>query len=557
MRSKLRQNAASLLFVVAGVVFVGESVSLFLGTKTLRKAKSELAAKERRLASLANSEPAPPQARAESLVRELAELRVAISEAEWLWRDNPIAYALSDSLPPSNRRAAYLDLVRYRQALAALARAGRVEVGPDEFFGFRAYANEGPEAGDILSVHTQRLILERILEPLLCSRPERLLAVIREEVRASSERPGASKFEGVDISHRFQIRFRGATAVLRAWLNELSRAQLPILVSGVSVESGSERQIVPVRARYNPTSSSALLDDEDGFELLVKSGSSEFTVTLDYVELGQEKESEARMGEIPRFSKPSFERLMTWPEPKFQRRGPQWVFDVFTPPEIFYHPARQAFHVKPVLSPNDSAVTTHSLVGPQAGHRNAPRLLGVRREEYPLQLSGHIGGGGRDSFGDGSDRGFFGLFENRETGETLLLRGGERVDSLGIDVLNFRVEAQPIAISETMTLRAPRAAATIRDAQGERRILQEGERAEGRRLIAQVEWNAAHVELREGDVLAREDGEPLVVEEIRLTPEPSVVVQSRAVADESDDSLSADLAPLVLLVEPSPADSMH
>jgi len=554
MRSKLRQNAASFLFMVAGVVFVGESVSLILGAQTLRKAKFELATKERRQASIANSESEPTQARAESLARELSKLRAAISEAEWIWHNNPIAHAFSDFPPPSNRRAAYFDLVRYRQALADLARERGVEIGQDEFFGFRAYANEGPEEADILEVHRQRLVLERVLEPLLHSRPQRLLAVIREEPQPSSERPEASKSEDVELRHRFQIRFRGTTAVLRDWLNELSRAQLPILLSGVSVEPGDERQVVPIRIRYNPTFSSASLDEglaEDGFELLVKSGSSEFTVTLDYVELGKEKDTEASTGEIPSFSKPSPERVVAWLPPEPQGRGPQWVFDVFTPPEIFYHPLRQEFFVKSVLPPSESAVATGVLSEAQSAQSNGLRLLGVRREEYPLQLSGYLG----DAFEGDLGYSFFGLFENRETGETLLLRGGSRVDSLGIDVLNLRVEARPTADCEITILCEPRAVATIRDELGERRTLREGERTEGAGLVAQVEWKGGRVELREGDAFAREGAEPLTVVGIQCDPEPRVVMKPYFDDTETDEPPAT--APLILVVESAPDDSTH
>jgi len=550
MRSKLRSHAALLLFAAVGLLFVGQCVSLFLGAKTLRKTKSELAVRERRLASLANSEPAPTQALADALARELAQLRGAIGEAESLWSDNPIARARSGAPLPPNRRAAYFDLARYRKTLTDLAHEQGVEIGTDEFFGFRSYTNEGPEEADILGVHTQRLVLERVLELLLRNSPQRLLAVICEESSGRELRNS----EPADTNHRFQIRFRGTTAVLRAWLNDVSRAELPILVHSVAVEPGTERQVVPIRSRHNsvlPPARFEEADDKDGFELLVRPSGSEFTVTFDYVELGPEKETEASPEEILRRSKPSPARVVTWSEPEPQRRGPQWVFDVFTPPEIFYHPARQQFRVKDISPSSERVVATSVLSEVPSAQGHGLRLLEVRHEEYPLQLSGYVGG-------RTSDAGalLLGLFENRESGETLLLRGGERVESLGIEVLDFHVEERPIAADfEIVTLREPRAVATIRDARGEVRTLREGERGKGRGLIAQIERDGESVEVREGDVLVGGEGEHLVVVEIQFAPAPRVVMRSPADDAGTDEPL--ETAPLVLVSESPPADSTH
>jgi len=553
MRLNLRSHATSLLLVAAGVVFAGQSVGLFLGAKTLSKVKSELAAKDRQLASLANSEPAPTQAAADGLARDLVELREAIGQAESRWRDHPISRAHSGIPPPPNSRAAYFDLVRYRQTLAGLAREQGVEIGQDEFWGFRAYANEGPDEVDIVSVHTQRLVLERVLESLLRSKPQRVLAVIREEQSAGTGALEVRESESADVSYRFQIRFRGTTVTLRTWLNELARDRAPVLVRGVTVEPGTERQIAPLRGRHNVAFSSDPFGEaeiEGGFEPLARPSASEFLVTLDYVELRTDKETEATSGETPRIPNPSPEWGPTWPEPEPQGRGPQWVFDVFTPPEIFYQPASQQFYVKAVPPPiGPSVLAANSLDESPREAPPAPRLLKVRRETYPLQLRGYIGGIEIDGFAGESVGLLLGLFENRENGETLLLRRGERVGELGIEVLDLRLESRPFADSETTTLRDLRAVATIRDSQGERRELYEGERAEGHKLVAQIEWGGECLELREGDVLVRQGGESLSVAEIQFTPEPRVVVRNHATATEFEL--------LVLAVEPPPNDSMH
>jgi len=556
MHFKLRSKLTLLLLAAAGVAFAAQGVSLFWGAKSFAKAKSQLAAKERQLTSLANAEPAPTQAYADALARELADLPSAVARSESLWRDNSIARARAAAPPPPNRRAAYFDLMRYRQSLADLAREQGVEIGADEFFGFRAYANEGPAEADISAVYMQRLVLARVLESLLHSKPQRILAVIRQEGNASADGFGGAEFAPANRGYRFQIRFLGTTAVLRAWLNELADMPLPILVRSVTVEPAPERQVIPIRGRSNAAFSSAPFAESgvgDGFEPLVRPSSSEFLVTLDYVELEPQEESEATSGEFSPSSEISPKRLMTWPEPEPQGRGPQWVFEVFTPPEIFYHPLRQQFYVKAVFPSADPVIVSNSLAESTRGPRNLPRLLGVRHEDYPLQLSGYVGGATGDVFGGESGGLLFGLFENRESGETLLLRGGDRVESLGIEVLDLRVEEQPLAEPAITPLRELRAVATIRSAQEDRRTLREGERAEGPGLVAHVELSGQHLELREDDVLERKDGQQLTVTEIQSEPEPRVVMKNHdgsSIADTLPEAL-----PIILVIESVPADS--
>src|ERR1044072_2168176 len=40
----------------------------------------------------------------------------------------------------------------------------------------------------------------------------------------------------------------------------------------------------------------------------------------------------------------------TWNAPVAQKRGREWIYDTFTPPEIFYNPRSKRFTVKPPSS---------------------------------------------------------------------------------------------------------------------------------------------------------------------------------------------------------------
>ena len=152
-----------------------------------------------------------------------------------------------------------------------------------------------------------------------------------------------------------------------------------------------------------------------------------------------------------------------WPKPKAQSRGRGWVFELFTPPEIEYHAATGDYRVKP----SDGDLPAVAVAG--AEDAAAPQLLGVRQEDYPLQLTGFVGAGAQA----------LGVFENRQSGETLLLRAGDRVAALGLEVLDFNVVYAPVEIPESMTVRENRAVATVRDGRGISRTLREGVTALG------------------------------------------------------------------------------
>ncbi len=74
--------------------------------------------------------------------------------------------------------------------------------------------------------------------------------------------------------------------------------------------------------------------------------------------------------------------LTKWLEPPSQSSGPAWIFDVFTPPIIFFHSEDQAFELTPPV------------------RRGAPDVfeltpLQFERAVYRLQYAAHVGDEGR------------------------------------------------------------------------------------------------------------------------------------------------------------------
>jgi hypothetical protein len=133
----------------------------------------------------------------------------------------------------------------------------------------------------------------------------------------------------------------------------------------------------------------------------------------------------------------------TWAAPVAQSRGREWIYDTFTPPEIFYNSRSKQFTVKP----------PSSLVDEEAQEAFGLELVAVRPEPFRLQLIGYEGG-------EGSRRG---MFQNVLTGEVFLGSTGRRVPALQVTIKSFDVSSQPVRVGDNMTTRQRVASAVVRD----------------------------------------------------------------------------------------------
>lgn len=139
-----------------------------------------------------------------------------------------------------------------------------------------------------------------------------------------------------------------------------------------------------------------------------------------------------------------------WNQPVAQSRGRDWVYDVFTPPEIFYNARAKHFTVKPPLGPNEEP--------PEEAF--GIELVAVRPEPFRLQLIGYVGGEGD----------WRGTFQNVATGEVFLAAAGRRVPNLALSIKSLDVRAVDIALPQSMTTRQRVATAVIRDERTQRDV---------------------------------------------------------------------------------------
>ena len=74
--------------------------------------------------------------------------------------------------------------------------------------------------------------------------------------------------------------------------------------------------------------------------------------------------------------------FVPWKEPEAQSAGREWIFEVFTPPIIYFDAERQRFTLRPPLEPEAAPVFGAS-------------VSGIQRVPYRLQYAGHHGEPGR------------------------------------------------------------------------------------------------------------------------------------------------------------------
>lgn len=107
-----------------------------------------------------------------------------------------------------------------------------------------------------------------------------------------------------------------------------------------------------------------------------------------------------------------------WPRPGPQAAGPDWIYELFTPPAVFFDPAGRRF-----ITTRPKAVAPVASVPERASAGIA--VVAVWREPFPLQLAGYFGG----------PVDWLAAFTRAGRPEPVLARPGWRFESLG---LNFR-----------------------------------------------------------------------------------------------------------------------
>ncbi|MBI3887397.1 MAG: hypothetical protein HY302_16950 [Opitutae bacterium] len=194
-----------------------------------------------------------------------------------------------------------------------------------------------------------------------------------------------------------------------------------------------------------------------------------------------------------------------WAKPAVQSYGPGWVYEVFTPPVIYYHTVAKTFTVTPPLYFAEG-------LGPVFGLE----LLAVKLEAYRLQLVGYFGAPGH----------YIAAFVSPAVADTFLAREGRRFEGLGLTLKNFTVKKILVEHNDPWPVYDIAAQAVLHDEQTGREVLLD---SRARKLtdtplavLRLANGTDKPREFREGDTLADESGS-YRVERIQLDP-PEVVV---------------------------------
>ncbi|WP_414664941.1 hypothetical protein [Horticoccus sp. 23ND18S-11] len=199
----------------------------------------------------------------------------------------------------------------------------------------------------------------------------------------------------------------------------------------------------------------------------------------------------------------------TWGNPTSQKRGREWIYDTFTPPEIFYNARSKQFTVKP----------PSSLLDDEAVEAFGVELVAVRPEPFRLQLIGYVGGEGN----------WRGTFQNVLSGEVFLASAGRRVPNLNVTIKSLDVKAQPIRMGESMSTMQRVATAVIVDEKAGREItLTHRERHFTGTVFAFVapSGSSATREVRSGDMFKLDDA-TFRIGQIQTTP-PTVEIEKES-----------------------------
>lgn len=220
------------------------------------KAERQLRVRQTQWRALSGSEPAPVHAVAEALAAQVTQAeRTVKSLRQQLGASgkDPVR----TTAPPKQRADAFFAIARFMEEQRSNASMSGAPVPETETFSFSAHRNSGPADEHIALVHRQTLVVARLLDLLWQARPVSLTTVQRENPSAKVDsgntvsnvsREGRPEdwFEwpasrslardGVVDTLAFRIGFVGRTATLRAFLQGISAADVPLVVREVSVQ---------------------------------------------------------------------------------------------------------------------------------------------------------------------------------------------------------------------------------------------------------------------------------------------------------------------------------
>lgn len=487
-------------------------------------AQQTLTQKRREAGRLAALDPAPTAAQTASLEAELtaADDVLARLQAELADDQGAAAHLAGTSGATESRAEEFPDAGDLVRDLHEQARHAGISVRPEERFGLAAAGREAGAPAAIAVHRRQRQATVFLIRELFAAHPAQLISVQCARPHGSISSGASARLPkgeaaaragdffdfdlqksvreaGVIETAPIRLTFTGRTATLRQFLNQLSAGNPLVAISDVAVESAATT--APLHREKSSGAEAVVLMMQPAF--------SRFVVTAEFCELAMPPAAETK--ETPAEAVPAAAQHLrsVWPEPAPQKRGRGWIYEVFTPPSLFYDPRSRAF----AAIPAEEA----TLATPE----NMPldlQLLQVRKRPFRLRMVGFAGGA----------KDLRGIFADTTTGKTVMGREGDRLAGHRVWLRHLGLDR---AGSGGKGTREPAVTATVIDeGTGEEIILTtRGPSPAGAPLglFASRKAPALRRELQEGDSAVFEEVR-YCVERVELEPPLAVVACVRA-----------------------------
>lgn len=141
----------------------------------------------------------------------------------------------------------------------------------------------------------------------------------------------------------------------------------------------------------------------------------------------------------------------SWASPAPQSAGEKWLYDVFTPPKIYYNVQTKKFVVEPpVWVAKD---TTDDLPVVEQPITFGVELARVEQPLFRLQLVGYVGEGANAR----------GTFEDQSTKQIIFGTTGKKLPDLNLEIVRFSAERRRTKVAGETEIVDTVATATVRD----------------------------------------------------------------------------------------------
>lgn len=320
--------------LACGVASAGQAWLIYSQRSALSGVEAQIEQKRQALANLSGQNPFPSDANLKAVEANLAAVEATRKDIRDLLQSRTeTATRIAAAKVPGTSLDAYFDIANFVEGVRTSVKTKGVAVAADNRFGFNLYDRTGPAPELIPLVFRQRQHLEYLINALIASAPTEIGEIRRErpvtaeqqrqidEALAAGGQPPSfatgeqkdyfvidprttAKVAGFVSTDAYRLSFRGNTLVLRAFLNELARFELPVVVRSVEVAASTSTVSRPVAAPATNSLASIFGDaaapatpQAEQAKPLVDQDDSSFSVTVEIVSLVEKPAEDAPAAE--------------------------------------------------------------------------------------------------------------------------------------------------------------------------------------------------------------------------------------------------------------------